>query len=117
MDADIAGTGWRLIFLINVPVGIAGLVLVGIGQALGVGSLFRLVRSEVSVHAAGVGSGVLVTARQAAMSIGVAGLGSLFTGLAAQGTMLHAVVVIPAVQTGITLILVAVSRLLPRIAR
>ncbi|MGH3735438.1 MAG: MFS transporter [Micromonosporaceae bacterium] len=29
VSADIAGTGWRLIFLVNVPLGLAGLVLAG----------------------------------------------------------------------------------------
>lgn len=110
----LVATNWPAMSL---PVAIAGLVLVGIGQALGVGSLFRLVLSEVPAHAAGVGSGVLVTAQQTAMSIGVAGLGSLFTSLAAHDTMLRAVIVILAVQTGIMLVLVAASRFLPRIAR
>jgi MFS family permease len=96
---------------------IAGLVLVGIGQALGVGSLFRLVLSEVPAHAAGVGSGVLVTTQQTAMSIGVAGLGSLFTGLAAGGSMRTAVTVVVAVLAGLTLVLVVAGRFLPRISR
>jgi MFS family permease len=110
----VVATSWPSI---RPAIAIVGLVLAGIGQALCVGSLFRLVLSEVPSHAAGVGSGVLVTAQQTAMSIGVAGLGSLFTGIAAHGSMLHGVVVILAVQAGITLALVAASRLVPRVTR
>lgn len=102
---------------IPLPVTAIALVLVGIGQALGVGSLFRLVLSEVPVHAAGVGSGILVTAQQTALAIGVAGLGSLFTSLATHDSMRKAAIVGLAVQAGITLVLVAASRLLPKIAR
>jgi MFS family permease len=104
---------WPAVWL---PVAVVGLVLVGIGQALGVGSLFRLVLSEVPRHAAGVGSGVLVTAQQVAMAIGVAGLGGLFSALASSGSMLVAVVVILAVQAALSVALVAASRLVPRVA-
>ncbi len=110
----LAATSWPMMSL---RIAIAALVLVGVGQAMGVGSLFRLILSEVPAYAAGVGSGVLVTAQQTAMSIGVAGLGSLFTSLAARGSMPHAVVAILAVQAGLTLALVPASRLLPAIAR
>lgn len=94
---------------------ILALMVVGVGQALCVGSLFRVVLSEVPPQAAGVGSGVLVTTQQTAMSIGVAGLGSLFTTLAGS-SMLHAVIVLTGVQAGLALVLAAGSRALPKLA-
>lgn len=107
-------TSWPSLCIV---VAVAALVVVGIGQALCVGSLFRLVLSEMPIRLAGVGSGVLVTSQQTAMSLGVAGLGSLFTGMAAQGTMVLAVTVTVAVFAGISFILAGLSRRVPRVAR
>jgi MFS family permease len=94
------------------------LVVLGIGQSLGVGSLFRLVLSEVPPASAGVGGGVLVTTQQIALSLGVAGLGSVFSGIAGASTlgadaMRDGVVVIGLVMVVITAVLVPWSGRLP----
>ena len=62
------------------------LVVIGVGQALVFGSLFRLILAEVPEHHAGTGSGVLVTAQQAGLALGVATLGTLYTALNSRGT-------------------------------
>ena len=62
------------------------LAVIGIGQALVFGSLFRLILAEVPEHHAGTGSGVLVTAQQAGLALGVATLGTLYTALNSHGT-------------------------------
>lgn len=93
---------------------VAALIVVGIGQAFCVGSLFRLVLSEVLPEAAGVGSGVVVTTQQTSMAIGVALLGSVFTSVAA-GSMLTGVAVALAVMLGLTALLAAFSVRLPSV--
>lgn len=62
-----------------------GLVLVGLGQALVVGSSQISVLGAVPPEYAGAGGGVLVTTQQGAMAVGVAGLGSVYTGLSGAG--------------------------------
>jgi len=78
----IAATAALLIVAPDGPPAIA-LVMVlavsGIGQALGVGALFRFVLADVPPHLAGVGGGVMVTAQQTALALGVAVLGTTFT--------------------------------------
>jgi MFS family permease len=62
------------------------LAVIGTGQALVFGSLFRLILAEVPEHHAGTGSGVLVTVQQAGLALGVATLGTLYTALNSHGT-------------------------------
>ncbi|MEU5041380.1 MFS transporter [Streptomyces griseorubiginosus] len=58
-----------------------GGAVAGVGQALQLPVVLRLVLSEVPPARAGVGSGVMVTAQQASLALGVATLGSLFLAL------------------------------------
>jgi MFS family permease len=90
------------------------LIVVGIGQALGVGSLFRLVLWEVPTSSAGVGGGVLVTAQQAALAIGVAALGSTFTALTAGPGMIVGTLVVGGILVALSLGLGVVACALPR---
>ena len=63
------------------------LAVVGIGQALVFGSLFRLILADVHEHHAGTGGGILVTMQQAGLALGVATLGTLYTALNSHGTV------------------------------
>jgi hypothetical protein len=103
--------GWAPVVL-----AVFALIVVGIGQALAVGSLFRLVLSQVPASSAGVGSGVLVTAQQTALALGVAGLGSVFTtvGAASSGGIMLAMAVVGAAMVALTFGLAVVSRALPQ---
>lgn len=58
-----------------------GGAVAGIGQALQLPVVLRLVLSEVPTARAGVGSGVMVTTQQSALALGVATLGTLFLAL------------------------------------
>ena len=58
-----------------------GGAVAGVGQALQLPVVLRLVLSEVPPARAGVGSGVMVTTQQASLALGVATLGSLFLAL------------------------------------
>ncbi|WP_329263721.1 MFS transporter [Streptomyces pseudovenezuelae] len=58
-----------------------GGAIAGVGQALQLPVVFRIVLSEVPPARAGVGSGVMVTTQQASLALGVATLGSLFLAL------------------------------------
>lgn len=58
-----------------------GGAIAGVGQALQLPVVMRLVLSEVPPARAGVGSGVMVTTQQSALALGVATLGSLFLAL------------------------------------
>lgn len=58
-----------------------GGAVAGIGQALQLPVVLRLVLSEVPPARAGVGSGVMVTTQQSALALGVATLGTLFLAL------------------------------------
>jgi hypothetical protein len=60
-----------------------GMVLLGIGNAMSLTTLFRVVLSGVPAEQAGVGSGALATTQQTALALGVATLGTLYTSLAA----------------------------------
>lgn len=114
--------GWRTLVAID-PSGVrpgqvvllvvlgVGLALVGCGQALGVGCLFRSVLSEVPEASAGVGGGVLVSAQQTAIALGVAGLGSCFSAVAGGGGVQTGAVVI-----GVVLV-VGTAALVPQALR
>jgi MFS family permease len=60
-----------------------GMALIGVGNAMTMTTLFRVVLSDVPTERAGVGSGALATTQQTALALGVATLGSLFAGLRA----------------------------------
>jgi EmrB/QacA subfamily drug resistance transporter len=60
-----------------------GMALLGIGNAMSVITLLRVVLSGVPAERAGVGSGALATTQQTALALGVATLGTLYTSLAA----------------------------------
>ncbi|RJQ79093.1 MFS transporter [Pseudonocardiaceae bacterium YIM PH 21723] len=54
------------------------LVLIGLGQALVIGSSQIAILGAVPTAYAGVGGGVLITTQQGSMAIGVAGIGSVY---------------------------------------
>ena len=58
-----------------------GLALMGIGNAMTMTTLFRVVLSGVPAERAGVGSGALATTQQTALALGVAVLGTTFATL------------------------------------
>jgi EmrB/QacA subfamily drug resistance transporter len=93
-----------------------GLAIMGIGQALMLSPLVRIVLSEVPQELAGAGSGVLTTTQQTSLALGVALIGSVFLSLASRGRIgpLHAAVVILAVQSVVALGLAVGSRWLPK---
>lgn len=77
-----AGVAWLLGWLGldgQVWNALPGLVLIGLGQALVVGTANISVLAAVPTAHAGVGGGVLVTTQQGSMAIGVAVLGTVFT--------------------------------------
>jgi MFS family permease len=98
----------------SVPLLLVALLLAGVGQAAGVGALFRIVLSGVPGPLAGVGGGVMVTAQQTAMALGVAVLGSLFSSLLPVDPAL-AVGVLGAALAATQLLTAAAARLLPRL--
>jgi MFS family permease len=58
-----------------------GMVLLGVGNAMTMTTLFRVVLSGVPTERAGVGSGALATTQQTALALGVATLGTLYASL------------------------------------
>lgn len=64
-----------------------GMALIGIGNAMSMTTLFRVVLSGVPADRAGVGSGALATTQQTALALGVATLGTLFASLSAAGSL------------------------------
>ncbi|MGW1027004.1 MFS transporter [Streptomyces sp. NPDC002577] len=58
-----------------------GAAVAGMGQAMQLPLLFRIILSEVPTARAGVGSGVMITTQQSALALGVATLGTLFVSL------------------------------------
>jgi MFS family permease len=64
-----------------------GMVLIGVGNAMTMTTLFRVVLSGVPTERAGVGSGALTTTQQTAMALGVATLGTLYASLSAAGDL------------------------------
>jgi MFS family permease len=82
----LIATIWFLWPHVGLLVMAPSLAVIGTGQALVFGSLFRLILAEVPEHHAGTGSGVLVTVQQAGLALGVATLGTLYTALNSHGT-------------------------------
>ncbi|WP_407703656.1 MFS transporter [Streptomyces triticagri] len=90
-----------------------GAALAGLGQGLQLPVLMRLVLSDVPADRAGVGSGVMVTAQQAALAVGVATLGSLFLSLVPALGMRDALLVTLAVQLTLIALTATLSLRLP----
>ena len=63
------------------------MVAIGVGNALAMTTLFRIVLSHVPTDLAGVGSGVMTTNQQTSLALGVATLGSLYAALSAPGSL------------------------------
>ncbi|GAA5051436.1 MFS transporter [Nocardia callitridis] len=92
MSAGALGQAVGVLWLLGVLHGdgavwlvMPGLVLIGLGQALVVGSSQISVLGAVPTEYAGVGGGVLVTTQQGSMAIGVTAFGSLYTALVVTG--------------------------------
>lgn len=60
-----------------------GMAVIGIGNAMSMTTLFRVVLSGVPAERAGVGSGALATTQQTSLALGIATLGTLFATLSA----------------------------------
>ena len=91
-----------------------GMVIAGTGQGLVMPPLIRLVLSEVPTARAGVGGGILATTQQSSLALGVATLGTLFLSLSPSWGMHHALTLVLAVQTVLTLAVIALSTRLPK---
>jgi MFS family permease len=61
------------------------MVAIGVGNALAMTTLFRIVLSQVPTDLAGVGSGVMTTTQQTSLALGIATLGSLYAALSTTG--------------------------------
>ncbi|KOU60265.1 MFS transporter [Streptomyces sp. MMG1533] len=77
----IALAAWRSWPDLGVVALLPGGAIAGVGQALQLPVIFRIVLSEVPSARAGVGSGVMTTTQQSALALGVATLGTLFLSL------------------------------------
>ncbi|MFD7230349.1 MFS transporter [Streptomyces sp. NPDC059881] len=91
-----------------------GVAVAGLGQALQLPVLFRIILSEVPAARAGVGGGVMITTQQSALALGVATLGSLFLGLVPALGMRDALVTTLLVQLAGIALTVLLSLRLPR---
>jgi len=89
------------------------LLLIGAGQSILFGGLFRVVLTDVPADMAGIGSGVLVTIQQTGLALGVATLGGLYLVLEPTSVPLAFACAV-GIQLGIVLLLVVFSRILPR---
>ncbi|MFI6872669.1 MFS transporter [Streptomyces sp. NPDC050400] len=112
--ALIAFAAWRTWPDLGVAQLLPGAALAGAGQALQLPILFRIILSEVPADRAGVGSGVMTTAQQAALALGVATLGSLFLSLTPTLGMRDALVTTLLVQLATVALTVGLSLRLPR---
>lgn len=92
-----------------------GMALIGIGNAMTMTTLFRVVLSGVPAERAGVGSGALATTQQTALALGVATLGTLFAALGAPDALgtRNAFVMVLAVMLVISLGITTFGRKLP----
>ncbi|WP_128376777.1 MFS transporter [Streptomyces cavernae] len=91
-----------------------GAAIAGVGQALQLPVVFRVILSEVPGPRAGVGSGVMITIQQSALALGVATLGTLFLSLIPSSGMRDALVTTLLVQLAGVALTIALSLRLPR---
>ncbi|MEB8343585.1 MFS transporter [Streptomyces endophyticus] len=112
--ALIALAAWRAWPDLGILEMLPGAVLLGVGQALQLPILFRIILSEVPAARAGVAGGVLTTTQQAALALGVATLGSLFLSLAPGLGMRAALVLTLLVQLAAVALTTLLSVRLPR---
>jgi MFS family permease len=91
-----------------------GGAIAGVGQALQLPVVFRIVLSEVPPARAGVGSGVMITTQQSALALGVATLGTLFLSLVPSVGMRNALVTTLLVQLAGVALTGLLSLRLPR---
>ncbi|MFJ8779534.1 MFS transporter [Streptomyces sp. NPDC102476] len=120
--ALIQGVGLGLMILaahsswpdLGLPPLLPGGAIAGVGQALQLPVVFRIVLSEVPPSRAGVGSGVMVTTQQVSLALGVATLGSLFLALAPGMGMRDALVTTLLVQLAGVALTGVLSLRLPR---
>ncbi|MFJ2741077.1 MFS transporter [Streptomyces sp. NPDC087440] len=110
----LVGVVWREWPELGFGALLPAMVLTGLGQGLQLPVLMRIVLSEVPAERAGVGSGVMVTAQQAALGLGVATLGTLFLGLAEGVGMRGALVWTVLVQVAVAGVTGLLSLRLPR---
>ncbi|POX47469.1 MFS transporter [Streptomyces sp. Ru71] len=112
--ALIALAAWRswphLGFLEMLP----GTAVAGVGQALQLPVIYRVVLSEVPPARAGVGSGVMGTTQQASLALGVAALGTLFLSLVPNAGMRDALITALLVQLSGVALTGLLSLRLPR---
>jgi MFS family permease len=97
----------------------AASLAVGIGQGMVLTPLFRIMLSEVPLHLAGVGSGVLNTMQQTALAVGVATVGSFYLSESSAGALgvLHATVIVLAALAVLEVFVGWSTRALPDEAR
>jgi EmrB/QacA subfamily drug resistance transporter len=94
-----------------------GLFVAGLGFGLIVAPMFDIILASVTDDEAGSASGVLNAGQQLASSIGVAVLGTIFFDTIVGGHFHRGLSRTLLVQLGLTVVLVAISPLLPRFAR
>jgi MFS family permease len=100
-------TGWPRLGVADLAPWIA---LVGLGNGVVMGPLFRVVLSDVPLHHAGTGGGLLSTTQQSSLALGVALLGTVF---GAFGGLRDGLVAVLVVATVLSLAFAAGSRRLP----
>ncbi|WP_225836870.1 MFS transporter [Streptomyces sp. NK08204] len=115
--ALIALTAWRDWPHLGFGSLLPGAAVAGVGQALQLPNVMRLVLSEVPPARAGVGSGVMVTTQQSSLALGVATLGSLFLTLIPHLGMRDALVTTLLVQLAGITVTGLLSLRLPRTVR
>ncbi|MFE9442641.1 MFS transporter [Streptomyces sp. NPDC006602] len=110
----IALTAWRSWPDLGVVALLPGGAIAGVGQALQLPVIYRIVLSEVPAARAGVGSGVMTTTQQSALALGVATLGTLFLSLTPGLGMRNALVTTLLVQLAAIALTGLLSLRLPR---
>ena len=108
--------GWRLLADgIDGPVlALApGLLLVGLGQGIGLNAITTLVLSGAEPEHIGAVSGVLATVQQVGSAIGVAAIGLIFFGLSSHGLAVALTGTVAALAV-LMVIMAVLARLLPR---
>ncbi|MFI6932955.1 MFS transporter [Streptomyces sp. NPDC050287] len=112
--ALIALAAWRSWPDLGLLALLPGGAVAGVGQALQLPVIFRIVLSEVPSARAGVGSGVMTTTQQSALALGVATLGTLFLSLVPGLGMRDALITTLLVQLGAIAVTGLLSLRLPR---